>query len=72
MTIINGNDIQLIRMSEDNMTVMHMPGAACLHTSAYAHGLTGFLAAVDPFAGWYEFHQGELRGSHFWSFNLKV
>lgn len=45
MTVIYGNGIQLVGMSEEKMNVRHVPGAACLHTHRVcAHA----LAASSP------------------------
>lgn len=37
MTVINGNNIQLMGMSAENMKVMHVPGVACLHARTHTH-----------------------------------
>lgn len=47
MTVINGNGIQLVGMSEEKMNVRHVPGAACLHTHRVcAHALTATGASL--------------------------
>lgn len=40
MTVINGNAIQLMGMSEENRNVMYVHGVACLHTCVCAHTCT--------------------------------
>lgn len=51
MTVTNGNNIQLMGMSEENMNVMHVHGVACLHThvcvQTHSHTCVGFPAMVD-------------------------
>jgi len=73
MTVINGNGIQLVGMSEENMNVVRVHGAACLH--AHVCVLTHLCRLPCrgwPLAGWWEFHRGVLRGSRLQSFSLGI
>lgn len=79
MTVINGNNIQLMGMSAENMNVMHVPGVACLHAHTHTHTCAHTLTPGHwlpcrgrSLAGWCDFHQGVLRASHLWSFTFGV